>query len=150
MTKKYTLLYGGKYGTLVTTSTGAFEHIRFTSTKKDEPASYITDNEEIQKVLESARNFNVIYKVETLKDSKAPANPKASALIPEANPDEDDSNDSPKITVEEKEFPDVHTIQEAKDILKGEPYKISAQKLKTPDKILAAAAEVGAVFPNIK
>jgi hypothetical protein len=140
MTKKYSLLYGGKYGTIITTTTG-FEHIRFTSSTKESPAAYITDNEEIQKALEAAKNFNVIYKVEVLGEQEEKPAPKKANPEPEKTPGKE---------IEAAEFPDVTTLQEAKEILSGDPYNIKFKKTPTPDNILSAATEVGASFPNIK
>lgn len=43
----------------------------------------------------------------------------------------------------------VTTIQEARDVLKGEPYYISPQKLNTPNAIRAQAEIAGVSFPNL-
>jgi hypothetical protein len=47
------------------------------------------------------------------------------------------------------EFPEVKTVQEAKDILRNDPYNIAFQKLNTPANILKVAEDIGVKFPNL-
>jgi hypothetical protein len=47
------------------------------------------------------------------------------------------------------EFPEVKTVQEAKDILRNEPYNIAFQRLNNPDNIIKVAEELGVKFPNL-
>jgi hypothetical protein len=49
-----------------------------------------------------------------------------------------------------KEFPEVTGIQEAIEILKGEPYLVDSQLLKTPEDVKRQAKANGAGFPNLK
>lgn len=47
------------------------------------------------------------------------------------------------------EFDNVTTIQQAKDILRNEPFNIPFQALNTPANILKKAEELGVKFPNL-
>jgi hypothetical protein len=47
-------------------------------------------------------------------------------------------------------YPEVTTYQEAKELLRKEPYNIPFQSLGTPEKIVTKAAELGVSFPNLK
>ena len=54
-------------------------------------------------------------------------------------------------TKREKEltvFLGVATINQAKDILRAEPYNVNHQKLRTPEAIMAQAIEHSVAFPN--
>lgn len=48
------------------------------------------------------------------------------------------------------EYPDVTSFQEAKEILRAEPYKVLFQSLNSEANILKKAEECGVVFPNLK
>jgi hypothetical protein len=45
-------------------------------------------------------------------------------------------------------FPEVTTINQAKEVLHGEPYNVHHMKLRTPDAIMAQAIENSVIFPN--
>lgn len=45
-------------------------------------------------------------------------------------------------------FPDVTNAQQAKDVLRGEPYKVEHQKLRGPEQIRKVAESLGVQFPN--
>ena len=45
-------------------------------------------------------------------------------------------------------FPEVTTINQAKEVLRGEPYNVHHMKLRTPDAIMAQAIEHSVTFPN--
>jgi hypothetical protein len=49
-----------------------------------------------------------------------------------------------------KEFPEVTGIQEAIEILKGEPYLVDSQLLKTPEDVKRQAEANSVGFPNLK
>ncbi len=51
-----------------------------------------------------------------------------------------------------KTYPDVKTFAEAKEILRGEPWKVGANNnsLKTAEGVLAKAVELGISFPNLQ
>jgi hypothetical protein len=51
---------------------------------------------------------------------------------------------------EEREFPEVSNIQEAVEILKGEPYKVANQSLRTPENVMKQAEANRVKFPNLK
>lgn len=62
---------------------------------------------------------------------------------------EDGTEDVPKyegMTV----MSDITNFQEAKNLLAGEPYSVSVAELKSKEKVVAKAAELGIVFPNLK
>lgn len=48
------------------------------------------------------------------------------------------------------EYPDITNAQEAKELLRKEPYSVNHQSLKTPEAIRAKAVELGVSFPNWK
>ncbi len=50
-----------------------------------------------------------------------------------------------------QEYPDVTTFSQAKEILRGEPFRVGPtnSSLKTAEGILAKAAELGISFPNL-
>jgi hypothetical protein len=45
-------------------------------------------------------------------------------------------------------FHEVTTINQAKEVLRGEPYNVHHMKLRTPDAIMAQAIENSVIFPN--
>jgi hypothetical protein len=51
---------------------------------------------------------------------------------------------------DEKEFPEVTNIQEAVEVLKGEPYKVPQQSLRTPENVMKQAEANNVKFPNLK
>jgi tetraacyldisaccharide-1-P 4'-kinase len=57
----------------------------------------------------------------------------------------------PTVEVEKTivEFPEVKTIQEAKDVLRSEPYNVAFQRLNNPESIAKVAEELGIKFPNL-
>jgi len=46
-------------------------------------------------------------------------------------------------------FPDVTTINQAKDVLRAEPYNVRHMKPRTPEAIMAQAIEHSVTFPNL-
>jgi hypothetical protein len=56
----------------------------------------------------------------------------------------------PKGKFEEKEFPEVTGIQQAVEILKGEPYLVAHQSLRSPENVMKQAEANGVKFPNLK
>jgi hypothetical protein len=51
---------------------------------------------------------------------------------------------------EEKEFPEVTGIQEAVEVLKGAPYLIASQSLRSPENVKKQAEANNVKFPNLK
>ena len=60
------------------------------------------------------------------------------------------NDESEKVIVETKEFPEVTDMNDAVKILKGAPYKINQAKLKSKEAVLTVANELGVLFPNLK
>lgn len=56
----------------------------------------------------------------------------------------------PSPVFDAKEFPEVTNIQGAVEVLKGEPYRIAAQSLRTPENVLKQAETNNVKFPNLK
>jgi hypothetical protein len=54
---------------------------------------------------------------------------------------------APEVTP--SEFPDVVDINDAVSILRKDPYKVAASKLKSKESVLAIAQELGVSFPNL-
>jgi hypothetical protein len=51
---------------------------------------------------------------------------------------------------EEREFPEVTGIQEAVEVLKGDPYRVASQSLRTPENVMKQAEANRVRFPNWK
>lgn len=91
--------------------------------------TYVTNSEQEQEALESLDSFGVSYKlVETKGEVK----------------EEEKKEFDPTV------FDEVTSLAEAKDILKGEPYKVIYQRLNNPEAVLAIATELNVSFPNLK
>jgi hypothetical protein len=56
----------------------------------------------------------------------------------------------PSPVFDAREFPEVTNIQGAVEVLKGEPYRIAAQSLRTPENVLKQAETNNVKFPNLK
>jgi hypothetical protein len=54
-----------------------------------------------------------------------------------------------KPVFDEREFPEVTNIQEAVEVLKGAPYCVAHQSLRTPEHVMKQAEANGLKFPNL-
>lgn len=118
-----------------------------------ENASFSTVNKDIQMRIEGRPDFGKtivlsdVREVEDVKESKGggvPLKKEVNPVAPPVIPSEGESNEE-AISV----F-DTDDWQEAKEILRGEPYGVAYQSLATPEKILAKASELGLQFPNLR
>jgi hypothetical protein len=64
--------------------------------------------------------------------------------------EKEQSNAPVEPAFEEKEFPEVTEIQQAVEILKGEPYLVAHQSLRSPENIKKQAEANGVKFPNLE
>lgn len=92
---------------------------------------YSTANKDIQAAIEATAKFKN----------------KEIVLYNSTTPEQNDEQSGE--TMEIKEYPEVTTFQEARDILNAAPYKVRITSLNTPDKIKNKATQLGALFPNI-
>ena len=66
-----------------------------------------------------------------------------------ANPKDKVEQGGMTVDVEPASYPEVTDINSAVEVLRGEPYNIAHQSLRTPEAIFKKAEEVGASFPNL-
>lgn len=62
---------------------------------------------------------------------------------------ETDVNANVELVTAVSPYANITSIQQAKDVLRGEPYNVPFQQLNTPANILKKAEELGVVFPNL-
>ena len=60
-----------------------------------------------------------------------------------------DENVNVELATAVSPYANITSIQQAKDVLRGEPYNVPFQQLNTPANILKKAEEIGVVFPNL-
>lgn len=102
---------------------GGLRHPKFV------PPFYITDNEKDQKLLESSPSFGKSFKLDGVEESvKTTQEDKVTNPEP-GNPEIN------KITFD--------TIQDAKDWLRAEPFKVHHAKLSNENKIIEVAKDFG-------
>lgn len=121
-----------------------FRHGSIT-TRGIEPATFTTDNQIVQKLIEESDKFKsgrikLIGKtvIGTIEDN--PASDKA----------EDAGTDNGESSQEYASYPDVKNSQMAKEILMGEPYNVPLSELPNKDAVLSKAESLQVVFPNWK
>lgn len=91
--------------------------------------TYVTKSEQEQTALESLGSYGTTFKlVETKSEKKEEVIPLFEPAV----------------------FDDVTSLIEAKDILKGEPYNVAHQQLRTPESVMAKATSLNISFPNLK
>lgn len=91
--------------------------------------TYVTNSEVEQTALESLGSFGSSYKlVETKSEKKEEEKREFDPIV----------------------FDDVTSLVEAKDVLKGEPYNVAHQQLRTPEAVMAKSAALNISFPNLK
>ena len=91
--------------------------------------TYVTKSEQEQTALESLVSYGTTFKLVETKSEKK------EEVIPLFEP---------------SVFDDVTSLIEAKDILKGEPYNVAHQQLRTPESVMAKATALNISFPNLK
>ena len=91
--------------------------------------TYVTKCEQEQTALESLGSYGTTFKLVETKSEKK------EEVIPLFEP---------------SVFDDVTSLIEAKDILKGEPYNVAHQQLRTPESVMAKATALNISFPNLK
>lgn len=69
--------------------------------------------------------------------------------LTDANAELDKAVENELAEVKIVEFPEVKTVQEAKDVLRSEPYNVAFQRLNNPESIAKVAEELGIKFPNL-
>ena len=114
---------------------GGSKTIIFENKKKNGNLIYESSDEEEQKGIESSRQFKE-GRIIVLSSTPTKEEPQK---------DEGNTGGGSDLTV----IDSVSTYQEAKDLLRAEPYLVAHQALGTPEKILAKAAELGITFPNL-
>jgi len=97
-------------------------------------SEFITSDEKIQTALETNKRFKAGFVV-------------LAETFGEAKKAEKEKTPAPGGTTE---VPEITNIQEAKEYLRADPYKVAHQSLNTPDNILKKAAELNIIFPNLK
>ena len=114
------------------TVNGKSQTVVFENKRKNALLTLETEDEAVQKAIEDSNQFKS-GKIERISGTTA----KTIVSVPE--PDE------------VKDYPEVTTFAQAKEILTGEPYKVgkTSTSLKSVEGILAKAAELGVSFPNL-
>lgn len=91
--------------------------------------TYVTKSEQEQTALESLGSFGSTFKLVETKN-------------------EEDHEE--KKEFEPTVFDEVTSLADAKDVLKGEPYNVVHQQLRTPESVMAKATALNISFPNLK
>lgn len=97
-----------------------------------DPATFTTENEVVQQLIEDSDKF---------KSGRIKLIEKRVIGVVK-----DESESAP----DELSYPDVKNSQMAKEVLMGEPYKVTLAELPNKEAILAKAEELHVVFPNWK
>ena len=126
--KKYVSTDGMQY-TFPVTANGKTVFISFRGCGNE----YSTSDKEIQEALESTPRF-LQGKISLASvTGEEGGQEKAEVFVP----------------AEKTEFPDVNTPQEAREVLRNEPYNVPYQALTSPERIKAKADSLDIVFPNV-
>ncbi|NDV46096.1 hypothetical protein D0T49_03450 [Paludibacter sp. 221] len=142
--KRYSFKTLGGEHTLPIEVSGARQYIKFKKAYRDAKlALFETSDEKIQKGIEESD----LFKAGRIKLVFSDQNGQVKKTKKGKEGEPVNSNEG-----EPKEYPEVSTFQQAKDVLSGEPYDIPATSpdVSTPEKIFAKAAELGVSFPNLK
>ena len=141
MTTK-TYKYNGMGGKITTYVPVNGKSIQITFKRCHLDLIYTTSDAEIQKAIEESTRFKngtvtLDFEVEEADNEK----------VDETTEEQkNDVNDSE----EQTSIPEVNTPQKVKEILRGEPYNIAFQAMKTIEQIKAKADELGLSFPAVK
>lgn len=115
---------------------------------QDENCTFSTSDEEVQRALEGLALFGKVFKlVRTVGGNAGSGSPLPSGK--EENGERAEREDE-KAGGEVRVFGEVADWQEAKDVLRGEPYGVPYQALGSPEAILKKAEELRVSFPRLK
>jgi hypothetical protein len=96
-------------------------------------------------------------KIFLFSEEQTPAEKKPSTTSPKAGaaeltgiPSEQSPAEEAGKSVAPIKIESVKNIQQAKEVLRGEPYNVAFQRLNTPDNIMKVARELGVEFPNLQ
>ena len=115
---------------------GKSKTIAFENKRKNGILVFETTDEEVQKGIGSCKAYQ---EGRIICTEGAATAPKVKQLP------------TPPPADEQTEYPEVTTFAQAKEVLRGEPYKVGAtsNSLKSAEGVLAKAAELGISFPNL-
>ena len=100
---------------------------------------FVTEDAALQKGIESHYLFGSVIKADKENEADSTAKPAKKETIAPTQPQPTDA------TIIE----DVTSLQEAKELLRGEPWNVHFSKINTPKNIFAKAKELNIVFPNL-
>ena len=108
---------------------GKSKTIAFENKRRNGILTFETSDEEVQKGIEASNQY-AEGKIVCVEGIVAPGEGEKGHL---------------------QEYPEVTTFAQAKEVLRGEPYKVGAtsNSLKTAEGVLAKAEELGISFPNL-
>lgn len=114
---------------------GKSKTITFENKRKNGILSFETTDEEVQKGVEASRQYQegrIVCTEGATANTATPTTP----IIPLEDP---------------TEYQEVTTFAQAREVLRGEPFKVGAtsNSLKTAEGVVAKAAELGISFPNL-
>jgi len=127
---------------------GSSKLIVFESKNKNSILTFETSDADIQGAIETSKYFKT--KESTMFLPKITVIKTENTNDDELDTTDDAGNDKQPTGAGTKEYPEVTTFEDAKTVLKGEPYNVAFQALGSPEKIFAKAAEMGVSFPNLK
>ena len=130
--KKYISLTGIQYTFPVIIKVKNKEKAVWISFKGNEN-DYVTGNEDVQDSIEATDKFK-----------------NKEIGIPEKQVADEGMEEETGIEFEPAEFENVTDINGAVEVLNGEPYEVSKNKLKTPDSIKSAMETYNVSFPNLQ
>ena len=119
---------------------GKSKTIAFENKRRNGILTFETSDEEVQKGIEASNQYadGKIVCVEGIVAPKAPV-----------KTEEKYTGEGEKGHLQE--YPEFTTFAQAKEVLRGDPYKVGAtsNSLKTAEGVLAKAEELGISFPNL-